>query len=55
MTFLGKHDIDSKSLKLSSHDWPKYTEEEPEIYEQETLDKFFAECDYDERLLFEFS
>jgi hypothetical protein len=22
--------------------WPQYTEEEPEIYEQETLDKFFA-------------
>lgn len=54
MTFLGKHDIDSKTLKLSSHDWPQYTEEEPEIYEQETLDTFLAECDDDERLLFQF-
>lgn len=54
MTFLKHHDITGKSLKITAHDWPQYTEEEPEIYEQETLDKFFAECDDDERLLFEF-
>lgn len=41
MTFLNRHDINSKSLSLTSHDWPQYTEEETEIYEQGTLDKFF--------------
>ena len=53
MTFLNRHGINSKSLNLTSHDWPQYTEEEPEIYEQETLDKFFAACDEDELVLFE--
>src|SRR5258708_30832112 len=54
MTFLKHHDITGKSLKIKSHDWPQYTEEEPEIYEQDGLDKFFAACDADELLLFEF-
>lgn len=54
MTFLKRHDITGKSLKITAHDWPQYVEEEPEIYEQETLDKFFATCEPDERLLFEF-
>jgi integrase/recombinase XerD len=54
MTFLKHHDITGKSLKIKAHDWPKYVEEEPEMYEQETLDKFFAACDEDELLLFEF-
>jgi integrase/recombinase XerD len=54
VSFLKRHDITGKTLKLSAHDWPMYTEEEPQIYEQETLDKFFAACDEDERLLFEF-
>jgi integrase/recombinase XerD len=54
MTFLGKHDVTGKALKIASHDWPQYVEEEPEIYEQEILDRFFAACDEDERLLFEF-
>jgi len=35
-------------------DWPKYTEREPEIYEQNELDALFAACDEDERLWFEF-
>jgi integrase/recombinase XerD len=54
MTFLNKHGINSKTLKITQHDWPQYVEEEPEIYEQEMLDKFFAACDEDELLLFEF-
>jgi integrase/recombinase XerD len=54
MTFLKHFDITGKSLKIKAHDWPKFVEEEPEIYEQETLDKFFAACDADELLLFEF-
>jgi integrase/recombinase XerD len=35
-------------------DWPSYTEEEPEVYEREDLDKLFEGCDGDERLWFEF-
>jgi len=35
-------------------DWPRYTEEEPEIYEQEELDALFNACDDQERLWFEF-
>jgi integrase len=35
-------------------DWPTYTEEVPEIYEQEELDALFAACDAEERLWFEF-
>jgi len=54
MTFLKHYDITGKTLKIRSHDWPKFVEEMPEIYEQEILDKFFAECDADELLLFEF-
>ncbi|HEY6372319.1 MAG TPA: hypothetical protein VIX37_17215 [Candidatus Sulfotelmatobacter sp.] len=51
MSFLKHHDV---KPKIKAHDWPKFVEEEPEIYEQETLDKFFAACDADELLLFEF-
>lgn len=53
-TFLKRHGISLKALGITSHDWPQYVEEEPEIYEQDFLDKFFAECTEEERLLFEF-
>jgi len=36
------------------NDWPRFTEEEPEIYEQEELKKLFAMCDAEERLWYEF-
>ena len=36
------------------NDWPRYVEEEPEVYEREDLDKLFAVCDQEERLWFEF-
>jgi site-specific recombinase XerD len=39
---------------VKKNDWPKYTEEEPEIYEQEKLNKLFLVCDSEERLWFEF-
>ena len=39
---------------MGKNDWPRYTEEEPEVYEQEELDKLFAACDAEERLWFEF-
>jgi len=39
---------------VKKNDWPRFTEEEPEIYEREDLDTLFAACDADERLWFEF-
>jgi len=38
----------------SKNDWPRYVEDEPEVYEREDLDKFFDGCKQDERLWFEF-
>ena len=51
MTFLKAHGI--RGL-VGKNDWPRYTEEEPEVYEQEELDKLFAKCDAEERLWYEF-
>lgn len=39
---------------VKTGDWPVYTEEKPEIYEVDDLNTFFAACDADERLWFEF-
>jgi integrase len=39
---------------VRKNDWPRFVEEEPEIYEKEELDALFAACDADERLWFEF-
>jgi integrase len=39
---------------VKKNDWPRFTEEEPEIYEQEELDKLFSKCDAEERLWYEF-
>jgi integrase len=36
------------------NDWPRYTEEEPETYENDELDMLFAACSPKERLWFEF-
>jgi integrase len=35
-------------------DWPRYTEEEPEVYDKQELEKLFAACDPQERLYFRF-
>ena len=51
MTFLKAHGI--RGL-VGKNDWPRFTEEEPEVYEQEELDKLFAQCDPEERLWYEF-
>jgi integrase/recombinase XerD len=51
MTFLKANGI--RGL-VGKNDWPRFTEEEPEIYEQEELDKLFAMCDAEERLWYEF-
>jgi len=39
---------------VGKNDWPRYTEEEPEIYDQDELDILFKACDDKERLWFEF-
>src|SRR5450755_563285 len=39
---------------VGKNDWPRFTEEEPEIYEKEELDKLSAKCHPDERLWYEF-
>ena len=39
---------------VGKNDWPRFTEAEPEVYEQDELDKLFAVCDEEEQLWFEF-
>jgi len=51
MTFLKAQGIRGLVRK---NDWPRYVEEEPEIYERAELDKLFAACDREERLWYEF-
>ncbi len=51
MTFLKANGI--RGL-VGKNDWPRYTEEEPETYEDDELDTLFAACDEEERLWFEF-
>jgi integrase/recombinase XerD len=49
--FLRSHGI--RDL-VGKDDWPRYVEEEPEVYEQNELDALFAVCGAEERLWFEF-
>ena len=51
MTFLKANGI--RGL-VGKNDWPRYTEEEPEMYEQEDLDKLFKACNEEELLWYEF-
>ncbi len=51
MTFLKANG--SRGL-VGKNDWPRFVEEEPEVYEREDLDTLFAACDAQERLWFEF-
>jgi len=51
MTFLKANGIRGLAGK---NDWPRYTEEEPEMYEPEELEKLFTACDAEERLWYEF-
>jgi integrase/recombinase XerD len=39
---------------VGKNDWPRYTEEEPEMYEGEELDQLFQACDAEERLWYQF-
>ena len=51
MSFLKANGVRGLAKK---NDWPRYTEEEPEIYEQEELNALFGACDAEERLWYEF-
>ena len=51
MTFLKANGI--RGI-VGKNDWPRYTEEEPEMYEDTELDQLFKACDLEERLWFEF-
>ena len=51
MTFLKSQGI--RGL-VGKNDWPRFVEEEPEVYEKEELEALFAACDLEERLWFEF-
>jgi integrase/recombinase XerD len=51
MTFLKANGI--RGI-VGKNDWPRYTEEEPEVYEQDELEKLFKVCDEEERLWYEF-
>src|SRR5215470_16816097 len=50
MTFVKAQGLRGLAKK---NDWPRYTEEEPEIYEKEELKKLFNACDAEKRLWFE--
>ena len=39
---------------VGKNDWPRYTEEEPEIYEKAELEKLFKACGEEERLWYQF-
>lgn len=39
---------------VHKNDWPKFTQELPEIYEDSELKKLFAVCDEDEKMWYEF-
>ena len=39
---------------VGKNDWPRFTEEEPEVYETKELDKLFAKCGPEEKLWYEF-
>jgi len=39
---------------VGKNDWPRFVEEEPEVYEKDELEKLFAVCDEEERLWYEF-
>jgi integrase len=51
MTFLKANGI--RGI-VGKNDWPRYTEEEPEMYEPEELKKLFKACNPEERLWYEF-
>jgi len=51
MSFLKANGV---SKLVGKNDWPRFTEEEPEIYEREELDPLFKACDAEELVWFQF-
>jgi len=51
MTFLKSQGI--RGL-VDKNDWPRFVEEEPEVYERAELDQLFKACNAEERLWYEF-
>jgi integrase/recombinase XerD len=51
MTFLKAQKV--RDL-VGKNDWPRFVEEEPEIYEKDELEQFFKACTEEERIWFEF-
>jgi len=51
MSFMNWAKVD---VKLGEYDWPQYTNKKPVVYSQDQLDKLYAACTPDERLLFRF-
>lgn len=51
MTFLKTQGI--RGL-VDKNDWPRFVEEEPDVYEREELHKLFKACNAEERLWYEF-
>lgn len=51
MSFLKANGV---SKLVGKNDWPRFTEEEPEVYEREELDPLFKACDAEELLWFQF-
>jgi integrase len=39
---------------VAKNDWPRFVEQEPEVYEREELGKLFSACNAEERLWYEF-
>jgi len=53
-SFLKAQGVRLSDLRVSKHDRPTFTQEEPEVYEREEIADLFAACDEDERVWFEF-
>ena len=51
MTFLKAQDVRGVANK---GDWPRFVQEEPEIYEKDELAQLYAACDVTERLWWDF-
>lgn len=51
MTFLKSQGV--RGL-VDKNDWPRFVEEEPEVYEREELNQLFRACTVEERLWYEF-
>jgi integrase/recombinase XerD len=51
MTFLKSQGIHGL---VDKNDWPRFVQEEPEVYEREELDKLFKTCTVEEWLWYEF-